>query len=180
MAWGTTILLDMNTGQSVFIRYAVWAGAPLIVYLTINLIKFKKWILIALCLISVQVFDSYINRKYYPEQEYLNLNKLSKIVLNNFPSIYNPEPEIFIERVLGKEIVKGSVAVVVNNPVVYKDEEGFIRKIAFRKTAIPIFDNSVCGANKKLANFDHSYPNLSKAYKASNGYFYLSGKFLCN
>ena len=179
MAWGTTILTNWNSGQSVFIRYAVWAGAPLVVYLVINLAKFKKWLFIVLCIIAIQVFNTCINHAYYAENGEFIMSQTSKFVLNHYPSIYNPEPEIFIERTLGAAVSTDTRTTIVDTPVVYRDGEGFIRKIAFRETAIPVFDDSVCGVDKRLISVDRRPADVTKAHKADEGYFYLSGKFNC-
>lgn len=89
---------NWNHGQSVINRYATWMSAIILIhtFLFISELKsFMKTVLISLITIS-QIFtalyhDSFNNN----EVSWYQHKPIAKWMLNNYPSLYNPDPAIF-------------------------------------------------------------------------------------
>lgn len=113
---------NWNCGHSVILRYGVWIYSSLLAFVIFNLSEIKYKDLVGLLFITqfiVLVFNKHLIGKI----DYISHNEVSKFVLNNFPTLYNPDPEIFAERTLGFEGVKAE-----NSPIVYYGLDGKPKK----------------------------------------------------
>jgi len=112
---------NWNHGQTVFSRYAYWLSIPIIFgfVLAIRQLQSTKFIHICKFVIVVQM----VTVGYYGvygktwNAHFLYFKPISVFIMDNFPSIYNPIPEIFIERLMHseKKIEKDRIYVYYNS-----------------------------------------------------------------
>lgn len=135
-----SITYHINSGMEGLPRYSVWTFPIFMFYIVIENELSKKWInrIVAVTLIISMVLTVEITREYTTE---LMLTRVSELVMDYFPELYNPYYTIFISRV-GKiaggytpyqEKVPEAISLGENYsnylPVVYCDDEGNVRKI---------------------------------------------------
>lgn len=103
MAVPTLSTGNWNPGGFVMLRYNYWLGMPLLVLLIFGLILMPKkqatiifttTIILQGIVFVVQIMDDGTHTKHTP---------LARWVLKKYPSLYNPEAEIFFERSSGRE-----------------------------------------------------------------------------
>lgn len=115
---------NWNAGCATMVRYGSWLGAPLMIVFVLlmrNVSRsFKKIIL--LFSVAVQLCVP-VYAGLPAKQNYLNFNRLTEWIFTHFPSLYNPEPEIFAERLLGRE------EAISRNKVYVFEKDGKITKI---------------------------------------------------
>jgi len=107
LALPTLSTTNWNHGHSVYSRYAYWLGIPLIYGLVVSMHSLSSRIRLvaSLAIISIQL----ITVAYYGlfgknwRSDYTKFKPISNYVLRNYPQLYNPIPEIFIERLNNKE-----------------------------------------------------------------------------
>ncbi|OFX67445.1 MAG: hypothetical protein A2X12_11395 [Bacteroidetes bacterium GWE2_29_8] len=125
----TMLQNNWNMGESGIIRYGVWISMPIIFYVVMfsdkNFTKLK-YLFVFLFTISQITIIYLMNGPNIENWRYLHFNDFSKYIFNNHPYLYNPEPEIFCERIRHEEGLDISYS-----PILYKNEEGNIRKIMF-------------------------------------------------
>lgn len=123
---------NWNMGEYIFIRYGVWISIPILIYLVIRF-DFKKRYqkIIAVLLILGQLYVSNSNKWFMPEKYYLEFNEFTKYIFNKYPSIYNPDPEIFAERISYREGALEDSAIFI-----YRDNNNSPTKILIRKDKI--------------------------------------------
>lgn len=152
---------NWNHGLSVFSRYAYWLSIPIIFGLVTSLgsLKRRTSIIISVTIIMLQTFTV----AYYgfwgnnERSDFLTFKPISNYILLNFPNLYNPVPEIFIERLLHRE---GALSLrgVDGNTYVYPD------KINPTKILLPI---------DKASRISDSCPSIS-LFKTEGDRAYLS------
>ena len=105
MAIPTLTTINWNHGSSVLSRYAYWLAIPILFGLAVNLkyLRFSMQRNILIFLIVVQSMVVLNNKIFGNNSFHLAFKPLAKVVMSKLPSAYNPIPEIFIERVLGRE-----------------------------------------------------------------------------
>jgi hypothetical protein len=105
MAYATLPATNWNAGCRVMVRYAFWLAMPLLAllffYLTVLPERIGRGLLVAV--IAVQAFVMLDVGVWGQRYDYLRQTRLACWVLDHHPRWYNPEVEIFMERVLGAE-----------------------------------------------------------------------------
>jgi len=109
---------NWNMGESVIIRYGVWLSMPILIYTVME----NSWTKIFMKIFSIIVLTLQITVCLYfggftPEDwKYLSFNNISKKIMDNYPYLYNPDEEIFRERLIGKEDIntKDSTYIYIN------------------------------------------------------------------
>ncbi|WP_415807004.1 hypothetical protein [Bordetella muralis] len=93
---------NFNPGTSFILRYAYWASIPLIFIVTTIDLKHGKAKAITWAGILSYVV---LNLSYYTGNwpSYLHYTPTARYVMEKFPGMYNPIPEIFIERATHSE-----------------------------------------------------------------------------
>lgn len=96
-------------GMAVINRYAIWISAIISVHFYFLLLKTEikeaiRSIILAAVIFFQITFILYFHFTGLSESESLLHKSHTKWVLNNFPSLYNPDPCIFIHRTLHKPI----------------------------------------------------------------------------
>jgi hypothetical protein len=95
--------VNWNSGAIVMLRYAYWTAMPLVAVCIAGLVRLtpsRRWIVVG----AVALCQAYAMwQAYWPESDYLRHSKLAGWVLDHVPGLYNPDPEIFVEREQHKE-----------------------------------------------------------------------------
>ncbi len=99
---------NWNSGADNVMRYAFWASIPLVFAFVEFLFSIKNkiifWILLSLSvLIQLLTYALQYNNSYFSSRN-LNSSNIALWAYKNIPTIYNPTPEIFWERLFGKEV----------------------------------------------------------------------------
>jgi len=89
---------NWNSGESYVMRYAYWASIPLVFsvrYLFFENVYIKSLYVVFACALVVQGWQYAKFPKRYTEKAY---TPWAEFVLDHAPQLYNPVPEIFVER----------------------------------------------------------------------------------
>lgn len=102
---------NWNHGQTVFSRYAYWLGVPLVFGLVVGLQAIGPRTRLALG--ALVVVTQLLTVAYHGvfgqtwRGDYLAFKPLAAWVMRHHPDLHNPMPEIFIERLTGRELPAG-------------------------------------------------------------------------
>lgn len=168
---------NLNHGATVYIsRYALWYVAlffPIILYIVQyiyekNSVKCMQTIMI-FCIFSVGIWNIY---DYFPNrvENYTVQTKTSKLFFRIFPSLWNPEPEIFVERALGREGIP-------NNWAIFRDNKILINNTALDKENSQNLQKILNAPNYIDTNKVYEKAIAHKTSDREQGYFYLYGPF---
>lgn len=130
--------LQINCGMEGIMRYNVWILPCMIFYVALNL-RIDNFINYCFIIIGEAVFTTYMvvltiwGTPSY--NSYLKFSPWAEFVLDKFPEIYNPSHGIFYSRATGNEMYYNSF------PVVWKNENGYVRKILLSREAKNVFFN---------------------------------------
>lgn len=174
--------LQINSGMQNIMRYNVWIIPVLIFFIgmNLNIDKDNGKRLIAVCL-SEAVFTTAIVGYIIWGGGDFSSNQFApwtKAIMNNFPELYNPTHGIFYSRTTGVELYESS------EPVVYVNNDGYIRKILLSEEAEEVFysenwmlvdsqGNSVDKNKLKSKSVDegqYRYINVKDNYRHLNEY----------
>jgi hypothetical protein len=165
MAVPTFAIHNWNSASSVFIRYGYWLAMPLVPLLgeVVGRLGPKpRWTLLtAAALLQMGVIA--VHGVWGERYSFLRHTWAARFVLRRFPGAYNPVPEIFYERTLGREPDK-EINIVVWPP------RGTPRKLMARERRTPRSER-VC-ANREEVTSQH-------VRRASGGWVYLDAPFGC-
>jgi hypothetical protein len=103
---------NWNSGQSAFSRYAYWLSIPITFAVVVSLAALPpRWrVTLGVSIVAVQL----VTAAYYgfwgnnARSDHVAFKPAARYVLLRFPELYNPEPEIFIERLRHREGVPDS------------------------------------------------------------------------
>ena len=153
--------LHINCGMSFIMRYNVWMLPLYAFFVVINLNKFWQGAVFVggsaawSAAVMVVMLTSGLRNCY------LEFTPVGELVLNRFPTIYNPPVGIFYSRTLGSEVY------YCEDPVAYRDSDGNVLKILMSNEAIESITNgdwillngdtpsasTVCGAHFLYFNY---------------------------
>lgn len=89
--------VNWNSGAEGMMRYAAWGGMPLLYLALTWLQRLPRWPLaLAAAVLLVQAGMLTFARGY----THLEFSPAARLVLDSFPALYAPDPEIFMERTL--------------------------------------------------------------------------------
>lgn len=176
---------NWNHGQEIFSRYAFWSAMALIVWVAANLQDLKgllKYLLLPLMLI-LQIFPNELFFRQPWNGHYLKMKPPAAWILSNFPTWYNPEPEIFAERAREYERFGEAIAPnQIDSPFIYLDKNGNISKILIYQDFVKQTQERLCGVNGKLISSNAQEPiekQLASISFNRQGWGYLNGNFRC-
>jgi len=133
-------MTNWNHGQSVINRYATYFSGIIIIHTLFLLIEEKnnilKHVLFHYILISQVVTVLYHEKFDYLDYLSNDHKPIAKYVLDYYPSLYNPDPQIFRVRTLGP--FSGEIK---ESPVIYTNNEDKITKILVYKNEIDSLQN---------------------------------------
>ena len=152
---------NWNSGAIGMMRYVFWGGMPCL-FLFYTLMKVRQnsmhWVVVGT--LALQLICAIHAHQYH----YVQHSSLAKFVLANAPRIYNPEPEIFIERTVHKD------GIVLDRANVYSYSlNNDVKKIIFHDSQ---GGWKLCG---EQAILDPSIP----VSHAGDGWYYLDGAIQC-
>ncbi|MDO8737137.1 MAG: hypothetical protein Q7K29_08685 [Thermoleophilia bacterium] len=126
---------NWNSDAEGIMRYGVWM-LPLFIWAIIDgsNLAFRTdriflGVILVMQLIIVLSFPSWFFAQKIGLSDpspYVENNRLASYLLDNHPSLYNPLPEIFLERTLNKEVMYDSSDYL---PVIYSKTDGTVTKI---------------------------------------------------
>lgn len=164
---------NLNHGGSVNIsRYALWYIAlffPLITYLLQKFysgnLSFCKRNLITFLLAAIGIINIF---QYLPNksESYINQTKASKAFYKTFPHLWEPEPEIFVERALGREGIP-------NNWAIFRDNKILINRDVLESLKM---DDIPLILNAQKIDPTNVYKKASEL-KTNKKFFYIYGPF---
>ncbi|MCS7092166.1 MAG: hypothetical protein NZM26_02345 [Patescibacteria group bacterium] len=172
---------NWNAGHVVFARYATWASALLLVWSAeeLNAFSLKKLaILVLLCLvIQVKIFKYWRGHNAPFVYPYTKHNEIVKLLWSINPHLYNPVPEIFIERILGYEVdtLDAQPPVTI---IAYQENSTFL-KIISKYEDINQVSKTICSSGRVLSAIDDRFTSRPKKQRAEHGYFYFTGRLIC-
>lgn len=164
---GFPVVQQCNWNSSIVsIRYATWMGMLVVAYLLFAIDWGKKFNRVALFLIIFsQLFIVVAFRGLdCAVWKYVWFNQFAQYVLDKAPSLYNPDPEIFYERVLHHEGINPD-----DSPVIYKNSSGLIRKVMIHESRMDY--NPIPGLDST------TYKKLKRNLRFTNGWAYLNFPF---
>lgn len=164
---------SVNSGQSVFMRYALYAVTPITAWVGVYFIDVIKQQSIRIVLLFLGVFYIFYFHGAAASEDYLIRKPWTNIVLRFLPTIYNPEPGVFYARSTGKEWRKNDIS-----GAYYTDKNGFIRKLLLPISDIDGAIKSICTGQviDKYGNpLDYS-TGVSRKY----GWEYFNGYYKCS
>lgn len=166
--------VNVNSGQSVFQRYALYAVCPLTAwagFYFMDLFK-KTWarLLLLVCTTSYAVAFSGPNA----EEDHMRHKPWTKLVLENVPEWYNPEPGIFYARTGG---MPAWFMTESDRAVIYRDQKGVVRKILFPINKAEKALSNLCSG--RLVDSNGVPVNYEKVSHQAYGWAYLNGRFFC-
>lgn len=180
MAVGVLPQPNWNSGQAVYIRYAIWSCIPLMVWTVCQVHAFNLGRFCLVLVIIAQLFTVYLFGAFSridEESYYLSHKRMAVAVLRYAPWAYNPEPEIFVERTLGREMgFLGWRKSVVFIPY---SQGSVMKKILVHKTKLDTLSEEICGTSHDLMTEQGGrlQPNMYRNTRFD--FMYLSGSFLC-
>lgn len=152
---------NWNSGANGVMRYAFWCAMPFLLALLLRLREESHWprVLVGLLLVgqagAMSQASSYSHVSFSPQARY---------VMRVAPGLYNPEPEIFAERLMGQEHYS-------QPDQVYRFERGDKPpKIMFQSNAGAYL--KLCGEGRVPAASDHEVIS-------ERGWVYLNGNYDC-
>ncbi len=165
MAVPTLSAQNWNAGNSVIVRYGYWSALPLLVLcleLAGRLTERSRSPLLGLIVVlelAALVPEGLWGERY----SYLRHSWAAKLALKEFPAAYNPVPEIFYERTVGREAPLG------NSTTAVWPRHGSPRKLMVRADAAPQ-DERICRGGETVTS-----PHVVR----TGEWMYLAAPFGC-
>jgi hypothetical protein len=124
MIMGVQLTGNWNSGGAGMMRYAVWIS-PVIAWLITDFLTQSRWTqAVGICSVIVHALLLFINN--YPPK-HMTWRPPAAFILSKMPRLYDPEPEIFVERQLGMEVNAWQYREVL--PVAFILPDGNVTKI---------------------------------------------------
>lgn len=161
LALPTVTTTNWNSGSAGVMRYAFWLAMPILFALIWRLDRMQRVSTVfAVSLATVQiaaVFAMFQNRHY------LQFHPAAHWLLRNYPQLYNPEPELFAERLMHKDDGLDTSKVYVY------EWQGQTQKILYHRSNWA-FVEKYCGPGRVLR---------STSTPSDRGWRYLTGTPVC-
>jgi hypothetical protein len=150
---------NWNSGAQGMMRYVFWGGIPLLflawIFARSHIGKSKLMMAIVLSVLSVQAACTYMAFQY----PYFQNSPIARWVMLRAPQWVNPEPEIFVERSLGRD----GIELDVNRVYVFPTQGKPVKRL-FHPTNAKL-EELLCGKNHMLN---------SSTVSVRNGWRYLN------
>ncbi|MEK7888707.1 hypothetical protein AAB992_16495 [Burkholderia contaminans] len=156
---------NFNSGASFILRYAYWASIPLL--FAVAVLSSDGAGGRAIACIGVVAFSA-LNISYYKDNwwSYLYYTAAAEKVMNEFPGLYNPVPEIFIER--GRH-VDGAMN---DKAIYYYASNGEVRKVLLNEGYRNVVDFK-CKGGKGVDDY------VGSTFRVEQGWVYYNLKDGC-
>jgi hypothetical protein len=163
MAAPALVTQNWNSAAAGMMRYAFWCAMPLLFVFLWELRAMVRLPVLGLAaLVLVQAGALHLGRRYGN----LDFNPVARAVLLHAPAWYDPEPEIFYERVAHVESYPNLATVAV-----YRGKDGAVRKTLLHSSN-PAAAAAICGTGSKPG------PE-NEVTQAGRGWIYLNGPVKC-
>src|SRR5690554_696621 len=121
---------NWNHGQAVVNRYVVWVASIIIVIVAFRLFKLKSKVIATIAIVLLLGSQAYAihEQATYRKLEWSDtkMTKLGDYFLSNYPSLYNPDPYIFLSRVKPLSIS------TTDSVIVYSNKDSVITKMMLK------------------------------------------------
>ena len=154
--------INWNSGCSGMMRYAFWAGMPLVFVLLQRLREWSRWPAAALTAIFAIQFSCMVTAQQYSIVEF---SPAARWALQRAPAWYNPDPEIFFERLVHEERRMDPSQLYVFSV------DGQASKTLFHSSSLA--SQQLCGPGSALSD-------ASGIVQAGQGWAYLNGPAACH
>lgn len=164
---------NVNSGQSVFQRYALYAVCPVTAWAGLYFFEIvkKRWAQYLLAILAVCYVAAFSGAN--AEEDHMRHKPWTRFLLENFPEKYNPEPGIFYVRT-------GHIdpwTINAGRAVVYRDQQGVVRKILFPIDQAEKVISNLCSG--RLVDEQGNAVDYLTASHEAYGWAYLNGRFFC-
>ncbi|WP_180297848.1 DUF7024 domain-containing protein, partial [Snodgrassella alvi] len=117
----------INAGQSIFHRYALYSIAPLIAYFCANFSKIFTNIIKLLSVIIIAILVSYYYSGPLAQDDHFKHKIWTQAAINKLPSLYNPYPDIYIQRTFDPSVWNTDFLILTNrnkniSKIIFSDE----------------------------------------------------------
>ncbi len=155
-------VLNWNSSAAGVMRYAFWSSMPIVFALLWRLRRSERWpLLLVAVVLALQLLCTWSARSY----GYIEFSPLSQFVLRTAPQLYDPEPEIFAERLQHHDNW-------VWPDQVYEYSAGGTPLKTLYNLAYPGIDERLCGKGNRLAAAN----SISESYR---GWRFINGAVRC-
>lgn len=167
--WG-----HINCGMAGITRYGMWIFPIAIFYLTTQyevLIWNKRvkdifiGLLILSAFLSASIVRIYGMFNATNAIAYTYMTPIAKIVLNNYPGLYQPLPSTFQSRVNHED-----GGYYYSKPVIYSSSEGYVKKILVTPETASMLNDTLIGRNEDLNFLKSKIEEIRK----SKGFNYIN------
>jgi hypothetical protein len=167
MAVPTLATHNFNADGVVFMRYAYWLAMPLAAELVTMIHRHDGWLLRAALVAGVAVQGGIVafHGVTGSASSYVRHGSLATIALDHWPKLYDPVPEIFVERTLHHERQRPE-----DGPVAYPTARD-ATKILLHWTHVASFPDLCAGENDVVVGESVS--------RMERGFSYLNAPFGC-
>lgn len=156
---------NWNSGAAGMMRYAFWCAMPLLFVLLVRLQRASAFpFRLVLAVLLVQGLATWHAAQY----DYTELSPLAWLVLKKAPGWYNPDPEVFADRVEHADRHRGTDSVVQFKPKVWRAPN----KTLFHRDH-PAIGALLCGDQGGVLD------PASSLVEVDGGWRYLNGPVAC-
>lgn len=165
-------MTNWSHGHAVVNRYVVWTASIVMVVFYTRLAALKNVWFYTICTVVIitQVFAVFWQQNFTTVDWHAGrFNKLSKFVMNSYPSLYNPDPLVFITRNSPHELS------TTDSVRVYTNDEDIIVKMLVENGSISQLEKRGVAKEKvdsldKTLNYYHGYAYINKRELDAIGY----------
>lgn len=177
IALATLAQANWSAGQSVFNRYAAWAGMLPVVWGVVTVARRPDAGLASAALpallLQLGMWWSMGGIALARQPSYLELKPWVLPLWRALPHAYDPLPDVFAERLAGQELF------TIETPVVLRDADGVLLRVLSRHTDLAEIAAEVCGAGLALLPTDDRSSSAPRTRPTELGFTYLTGRLRC-
>lgn len=163
---------NWNGGHSVFLRYASWGGMTLLVWAAVRAAPLAAFSFIPALVLQTLAMLVYGGIDVLRLQDQRSLKPWVPRIWEMAPHWYDPEPDIFFERVIGRD--GGAFT-----PVVLRGSGGEILRAISRSKSLAEAERAHCGAGGSVVAVDDRPSSAIRFVDAGRSYGYVTGRFDC-
>lgn len=191
MALPVLTQINFNAGQYYASRYLAWLAAPGIVWAGLQVQgPYRRAGLQAWAIgfgFYVANFALFMAQKFHyvltvvragglPYEDQLMMKPIAALLLAAMPAAYDPWPEIFIERVLYRELTVAEIRESRVAAAGYPGGDGSFTKVISQQPDLGFVAAQLCPGGEAIAA---NSPGAPRFTAAGLGYFYLDGPMRC-
>uniref|UniRef100_UPI003B3B234E hypothetical protein n=1 Tax=Rhodopseudomonas sp. TaxID=1078 RepID=UPI003B3B234E len=167
----TLAQVNWNSASAMMSRYAAWSGMILVFWSIYRIMQARQIATFAAtAAVTLQAFAAYHYGGPLVRHQLssVRFTPLAEFFLAHYPQRYNPELEVFYERLFGSEASRPPT------PYKFVNSDGAITKILTLSTRLGYVDEDVCGPQASLA--PRSAINTARI---RGPFIYINGLFSC-